>query len=140
MSCGKRISAMLAACLAASGLIVAALVTAALASTGAGASSIATASAHGCDLTTHEQRHLGASYVTSLKVSNTTCSKGKKVVKAFHECRLASGGANGKCHHRVLHYRCGEHRYDAVPHVQYNSKVKCTRGDRVVRHTYTQNV
>jgi hypothetical protein len=133
MSCGKRISAMLAAVLLSAAL-------AAIAGGSAGASSTATASAHNCDLTTHEQRHLGASYVTSLKVTNTTCRKGKKVVKAFHECRFDSGGANGKCHHRVLHYSCSEHRYDAVPHVQYNSRVTCTRGDRVVRHSYTQNV
>jgi hypothetical protein len=133
MCSGKWISAVLAAALAAAAL-------ATIAAGGAGASSVATASAHSCDLTTHEQRHLGASYVTSLKVANTSCRKGKKVVKGFHECRIESGGANGKCRAKVLGYSCDEHRFDAIPHVQYNSRVTCTRGDRVVKHTYTQNV
>jgi hypothetical protein len=134
MSSGKRISA---------GLAIAALLATALIGTsaaGAGASSVATASAINCNLTTHEQRHLGASYVTSLKVRHVSCRKGKKVVKGFHECRTASGKPQGKCGSRVLGYKCTEHRFDAVPHVQYNSRVTCTRGDKVVKSTYTQNV
>jgi hypothetical protein len=130
---GKWISVALTAALA-----VAALASIAIGS--AGASTVATASAHSCDLTTRQQRHLGASYVTSLKVTNTSCKKGKKVVKGFHECRVESGGPNGKCNADVLGYSCVEHRFDAVPHVQYNSRVTCTRGDKVVKHTYTQNV
>ena len=31
-----------------------------------------------CKLTTHDQRHLGASYVTSLAVKGTSCRQGKK--------------------------------------------------------------
>jgi hypothetical protein len=134
MSSGKRISA---------GIAIAALLATALIGTGAataGAGSVATASSTSCNLTTHEQRHLGASYVTSLKVSHVSCRKGKKVIKAFHECRTAGGQAQGKCDTKVLGYSCTEHRFDAVPHVQYNSRVTCTRGNKVVKSSYTQNV
>ena len=118
---------------------LAALALSALAGAGAQASAVATASKT-CSLSTQEQRHLGASYVTSLKVVGTSCSKGKTVVKDFHACRKDNGGKNGKCTSKVDGYSCEEHRYDAVPGVQYNSRVKCEHGDKVVRHTYTQNV
>jgi hypothetical protein len=134
MSSPKRISA---------GLAIAALLATALIGSGgaaAGAGPVATASSTSCDLTTHEQRHLGASYVTSLKVSHVSCRKGKKVIKAFHECRTANGKPQGKCDSTVLGYDCTEHRFDAVPQVQYNSRVTCTSGDKVVKSTYTQNV
>jgi hypothetical protein len=134
MSSGKRLCAGLAA----AAFLATALI--ATASGSAGASSVATASSTSCDLTVKEQRHLGASYVTSLKVSHVSCTKGKDVVKAFHDCRGESGKPQGKCDHKVLGYSCEEHRFDAVPHVQYNSRVTCTRGDKVVKHTYTQNV
>jgi hypothetical protein len=133
MTSGKSISVALAAALAAVAL-------AAVAAGSAGASSVATASSTNCNLTVHEQRHLGASYVTSLKVSHVSCKKGKKVTKAFHECRTAGGQAQGKCNSKVLGYSCAEHRFDAVPHVQYNSRVTCTNGNKIVKSTYTQNV
>lgn len=117
------------------GILVAGIVSSA-----GGANSVATASSRGCDLTPHQQRHLGASYVTSLKVSGVSCRKGRKVVRAFHRCRTEGGKPQGKCHHKVLHYRCREHRFDAVPHVQYNSRATCKRGSKVVKNTYTQNV
>jgi len=133
MSSRKLISVALATALAVVALP-------AIAAGSAGARSVATASSTHCDLTVHEQRHLGASYVTSLKVSHVSCKKGKKVIKAFHGCRTAGGQAQGQCDTKVLGYSCTEHRFDAVPHVQYNSRVTCTRGDKVVKSTYTQNV
>jgi hypothetical protein len=117
------------------GMVVAGIVT-----SSGGASSVATASSHSCALSPHQQRHLGASYVTSLKVNGVSCRKGRKVTKAFHECRTEGGKPQGRCHHRVLHYKCSEHRFDAVPHVQYNSRATCKRGHKVVKNTYTQNV
>ena len=133
MTSAKLISIALAAALAV-------LALAAVAAGSAGAGSVATASSTSCDLTVHEQRHLGASYVTSLKVSHVSCKKGKKVIKAFHGCRTAGGQAQGQCDSNVLGYSCTEHRFDAVPQVQYNSRVTCTRGNKVVKSTYTQNV
>ena len=92
-----------------------------------------------CKLSTHDQRHLGASYVTSLKVEKTTCAKGKGVTLAFNKCRTAGGKPQGKCNHKVGHYTCAEKRYDAVPGVQYSSKVTCTWGAKKIISTYTQN-
>jgi hypothetical protein len=132
MSSRKIFSAMLIAALAAAAVL-------ATATGSAGARSIATASSTTCDLTPKEQRHLGASYVTSLKVTHVSCKKGKDVTKAFHECRTAGGKPQGKCKHDVEGYSCDEHRFDAVPHVQYNSRVTCTDGDKVIKSTYTQN-
>jgi hypothetical protein len=92
-----------------------------------------------CKLTAHDQRTLGASYVTSLKVKGTTCAKGKSVTLSFNQCRTAGGKPQGKCNHKVGHYSCTERRYDAVPSVQYSSKVTCVWGQRRVLSTYTQN-
>lgn len=113
-----------------------ALVVAAFASAGASAQK---AGPTPCKLTAHEQRTLGASYVTSLKVKGTTCAKGKSVTLAFNKCRTAGGKPQGTCKHKVGHYSCTEHRYDAVPQVQYSSKVTCVWGKKRVLSTYTQN-
>jgi hypothetical protein len=99
----------------------------------------ATASASACSLTSKEQRNLGASYVTSLKVSGVSCAKGKGVTLAFNDCRTAGGKPQGVCGRKVGSYTCTEKRYDAVPGVQYSSKVTCRWGDKLVLSTYTQN-
>ena len=106
----------------------------ALAFAAAGASPAA-ASYHSCSIS-GQQTTFGVSYVTSLGVHRTSCRTGKRVVRAFHKCRKASGGRTGHCHHKVLHYRCSETR--ARGHGQFTGKVVCTRGHRRVRHTYTQ--
>jgi hypothetical protein len=84
-----------------------------------------------------QQRSLGASYVTSLSVRHTSCSKGKAVVRAYHACRQAHGW-KGKCGHRVKGFRCRRHIQASSP-VQYDAKVTCRRGGKRVTHTYTQN-
>jgi len=86
-----------------------------------------------------QQRDLGASYVTSLKVRGTSCAAGKHIVKSFHKCRIENGGANGKCTRHVGSFSCSEHRYDAVKNVQYSSNVTCSDGSKRVWHTYTEN-
>ena len=90
--------------------------------------------AGGCHLSSYEQRHMGATYVTSLRVRHTSCSTGKDVVRAFNKCRK---GPRGHCHHRVKHFKCTEHRRGIS--VQFNSTVNCTRGAKRVHFTYTQN-
>lgn len=120
----------------ASALLASLIVTSAWAADGTQASASA---ATACHLSTRDQRHLGASYVTSLKVEGTTCAQGKGVTLAFNECRTAGGKAQGLCNHKVGHYTCTEKRYDAVPGVQYSSKVSCSWGARRVWSTYTQN-
>jgi hypothetical protein len=93
-----------------------------------------------CHLTPREQRHLGASYVTSVRVSHTTCGNGKKVTKAFNKCRHKAGGPAGHCRHAVRRYHCSEHRFDKLPHVQYDATVTCAHGGKRVKSTYTQNL
>jgi hypothetical protein len=95
------------------------------------------AQAAGCKLSSREQNGgLGATYVTKLSVSGTSCTSGKRVVKAFNACRKSSGGAKGRCSKRVRGLRCTESR-SAIP-TQFNSKATCRSGSVVVRFTYTQ--
>jgi hypothetical protein len=117
-----------------SALLVGLIATGALAN-----SPQASASASSCQLTAKEQRSLGASYVTSLKVDGTSCAKGKGVTLAFNNCRTAGGKPQGSCNRKVGHYTCTEKRYDAVPGVQYSSRVTCKWGQKLVLSTYTQN-
>jgi hypothetical protein len=108
--------------------------------TGAGAAGpAASASATSCHLTAKQERHLGASYVTSLRVAHTSCAAGREVTLAFNQCRTSGGKPQGKCRSKVLGYTCTEKRYDAVPSVQYSSKVTCKAGAKRVWSTYTQN-
>ena len=90
-----------------------------------------------CSLSGYEQRHLGPSYVTSLKVSHTGCTTGKAVVRAYYSCRIHNGGKRGRCNHTVLGYSCSERRSGIK--VQFDATVNCYRGIRHVLHTYTQN-
>jgi len=93
-----------------------------------------TAAAHGCSI--GDAGSYGTTYVTSISVRHVTCAKGKRVIRAYHRCRRNSGGADGRCHHRVLRFRCTERRTKG--HGQFTAKVTCTRGSKTVRHTYTQ--
>jgi hypothetical protein len=88
-----------------------------------------------CDISGKE-RKLGVTYVLKLKVRQVSCAKAQKVVKAFHKCRHAHGKA-GKCGHRVLGFKCTEHRFDKIS-TQYDSNVTCKNGTARVWHTYTQ--
>src|SRR3954452_6541419 len=126
MSRAVRSTALLALCLMS-------LVAAA----SAGASSPQVHAARKCSLSAHEQRHSGASYVTSLNVKKTTCKKGKAVVRAYHKCRRAHGW-KGKCGHKVKGYSCKRHIRDSSA-FQYDATVTCRRGGKRVTHSYTQN-
>jgi len=79
-------------------------------------------------------RGYGTTYVTALSVRRTSCAAGKDVVRAFHACRP---GKRGRCHRRVLGYRCRERRFNKI-RTQYDARVTCTKGARVVKHSYTQ--
>jgi len=95
-----------------------------------------------CSLSPNQQQNgfPPASYVTSIRVFNTTCRSGKRVIRAYHRCRAANGGRNGRCPHRVLRYRCSEGARQSVPGVQYSTRVTCRKGGRKIVSTYTQNV
>ena len=55
------------------------------------------ASAKGCRV--GDERSYGTTYVLSISVSDTSCRSGRKVIRAFHDCRP---GKSGKCGSRVL--------------------------------------
>ena len=108
------------------------LVTAALAALPAAAS------AGACPLSESQKRNMGVKdgYVLSLKVSGTSCKRGKEVVRAFHACRYANGGKKARCPRAVLGYSCKERR-EGIP-TQYSSLVTCSKGGARVTHRYTQ--
>ncbi len=83
-----------------------------------------------------QERNFGPTYVTALSVSGTSCTTGKRVVRAFHRCRKAHGGIKGRCTTPVLGYRCSERRGGIA--TQFSGRVTCRRGGATVRHTYTQ--
>src|SRR3954449_10419630 len=118
-------------------VLVAALAASSLIAAGGAGASPQVHAARSCHLSAHEQRHLGASYVTSLSVRHTSCSNGKAVVRAYQKCRRAHGW-KGKCGHRVKGYKCARHITASSP-VQYDAKVSCRRGGKRVWHHYTQN-
>ena len=89
-----------------------------------------------CRLSTSEQRSLGPTYVTLLRVTGTSCASGKTLVRAFHRCRRSNGGVFGRCRKPVRGFACTEKR-GSIP-TQLSGKVTCTRGGVVVLHTYTQ--
>ena len=96
------------------------------------------ASSATCHLSNHDQRGgLGPTYVTSLKVSGTSCSEGVRVVKAYYRCRVHNGGTKGTCHSSVLGFHCSEHRSGIS--IQFDGQVSCSSGHRHVYHTYVQD-
>lgn len=94
------------------------------------------AAARTCDVR-RDAGSFGVTYVTSLKVSGTSCARGKQVIRAFTACRKAHGGVKGRCNRRVLGYRCRERRSSIA--TQFSSRVTCRAGARRVIFTYTQN-
>lgn len=85
----------------------------------------------------NDGRRLGTTYVTSLRVTQVSCTKAKSVVKAFNACRRANGDVAGRCRSTVQGFRCTEKRGATIP-TQYSSRVVCTAGGRAVRFAYTQ--
>lgn len=115
-------------------LLVSALMALVLLPVAASAAPVATASKH-CGVSGHE-RDFGASYVLKITARKTSCGKAKKVVRRFQSCRLKHGAA-GHCGRRVKGYKCSEHRFNKLS-TQYDSRVKCRKGSKRVKHTYSQ--
>jgi hypothetical protein len=93
--------------------------------------STSSAAAKTCDV--GNSRAYGTTYVTAISVSGVSCSKGKRVIRAYHACRP---GKSGKCT-QASGYRCTERRFNKSPQ-SYDSDVTCKRGSKRVTHTYTQ--
>src|SRR3954449_7889835 len=117
-------------------LAVAALAALLLVASAGHATSRAPRTARKCDVK-RDGRRLGATYVTSLTATNVSCTKAKRVVKAFNACRKAHGGADGTCTASVQGYHCTEKRGAAIP-TQYSSRVTCRSAARRVQFAYTQ--
>ena len=79
-----------------------------------------------------DSRSYGTTYVITISVSNTSCRSGKRLIRAYHACRP---GKSGKCP-SVKGYSCSEKR--TTGKTQYDSRVTCRKGDKTVKHTYTQ--
>jgi hypothetical protein len=113
---------------------IAALAAALLLGLGAQSSVAATKS---CHLSTYEQRHLGATYVTKVKVKKVSCGKAKKVIKAYHACRHEHGKA-GKCSRKVAGgWKCSDKRFDQIP-IQYDANTTCKKGTARIFSKYEQ--
>jgi hypothetical protein len=82
------------------------------------------------------RRKLGPTYTTSLKARRVGCRKARWLVTAHYDCRVRNGGRDGRCG-RVGRWNCGERRSNVIP-TQYDARVKCQRGRKIVRYTYTQ--
>jgi hypothetical protein len=133
MKAGTRIS--IAAALAA--LAIGAATGPASAERAAGGEAAQKAS---CKITLSLARSTYATYVQSLSVKNTSCGKGWKVVRAFHECRKENGGRDGRCKSRVKGYKCDEGKRTGVPGVRYTAKVSCSDGSKRVNHQYDMSL
>ena len=86
------------------------------------------------------QRDLGASYVTSLEVSDVECAEAEQVIVAYHACRLKNG-PEGKCTTAVQSYTCTESEIQAAPGIQYNATANCENAEgATIVSAYTQNL
>src|SRR4051794_16583239 len=81
-------------------------------------------------------KYPGSGYFTSLKVTHTSCSEGKKLALAYYKCRLKHG-VSGRCTSKVLKYSCTEKR--TTISTEIDARVTCKRGSRRIEHTYQQN-
>jgi len=81
-------------------------------------------------------RSLGPTYTTSLSVRKTSCLNGRKLVKAYYNCRVDNGGKKGRCG-GVSGYSCSETRFNVIK-TQFDARVSCKKGSKRVKHTYTQ--
>ena len=121
--------------------MAAGLLPAILAPGGAAAPVAHTAAYSPCDIS-GKQQDLGASYVTSLKVQGVSCTKGEKVIKAYHQCRHQTGGPAGTCGEVLVGFKCKDGKRTGVPNVQYNATAKChkvSNASKRVKSRYTQN-
>ena len=122
-------------------IVVAGLGAGLLAQTGSASPTAHAASFSPCNIS-GKQQQLGASYVTSLKVQGVSCTKGEKVIKAYHRCRHQNGGAAGTCGATLLGFKCKDGKRTGVPNVQYNATAKChkvSNASKRVKSRYTQN-
>ena len=108
-----------------------ALLTVALAVPSSAAADPGAVASKSCDV--GNSRSYGTTYVVSIYARNISCTRARGVVRGFHACRP---GKRGRCS-RFSGWRCSEYRFN-VSRQSYDSHVRCSKGSRVVKHTYTQ--
>jgi hypothetical protein len=119
-------------------LIAALTLSLAVLATDAGAATPGAHAAGSCS--TGSGRGLGPTYAFRLSVSHTSCRNGRKLIRAYYNCRRSHGGRRGHCR-GVLGYRCSERRYNQLKGVSFDARVRCSKGGgRRINHTYTQNL
>jgi hypothetical protein len=104
-----------------------------------------------CILTRTEDMSFGPAYIlipgvpitennSGFLVRGVLCSKGKKVIRAFHACRYKNG-KKGRCTTKVLGYKCTEKRPASGNNgTEFNATVTCTSGSKKIVHAYQQNL
>lgn len=90
--------------------------------------------------TCNPPKYPGSGYFTGkIRVTNISCTYGKKFVVAFYKCRTKNGSKPaGRCTKKVLGFRCTEVR-KSIP-TEIDSRVTCRRGTQRIVHTYQQNI
>jgi hypothetical protein len=91
-----------------------------------------------CSLSAGDQDPPGEvpTYNLTLRVARSTCTTAKKVMRAFHKCRPATGF---KCTRKVLtHWTCTG-RMSSSSAVTFYASFSCTWGTRKVTSRYQQN-
>ena len=118
-----------------------AAVAAALAGIAMMVAGASTAIAKDCKLSVDEQRSFGPTYVQQLETKGVSCRKGKKVVRAYHQCRYAAPkpGLKGRCTNKVKKFKCDEGKRTKLPGANYWAKVSCKQGSAKVSHIYQQS-
>lgn len=107
------------------------LLTVALAVPSSAAADPVAVASKSCDV--GNSRSYGTTYVLSISARNVSCDRARRLIRAFHECRP---GKRGRCP-RVSGWSCSESRFNKSRQ-SYDARVRCARGGRVVKHTYTQ--
>jgi hypothetical protein len=91
-----------------------------------------------CHLSSSEQDPPGdvPTYNLALKARGTSCTTAKKVMKAFHKCRSATGYL---CTKKLLaHWTCSGRKTSGTP-VLFYANFTCKWGARRVMSSYQQN-
>ena len=85
-------------------------------------------------------KYPGAGYFTGkIRVTNVSCSYGKRFVVEYYKCRTKNGSRPaGRCTTKVLGFSCTERRESIATEI--DARVTCRRGTQSIVHTYQQNI
>jgi hypothetical protein len=85
-------------------------------------------------------KYPGSGYFTGkIRVTNISCSYGKRFVVAYYKCRTKNGKSpKGRCTTKVLGFSCTERRESIATEI--DARVTCRRGTQRIVHTYQQNI